>query len=524
MGEKDGKLQAAVISPQQNEDQMELELAIPKTLRTEFNFLKFPFFDLAKDSGRTKIKIEERVSTKEGSFHILWLVTRDVEGQFPGDFEKRLHRAIEQIINATPKPVTNPLRLGSLRYIARLMGINGSGKNLSDIQRAFDNIVTASIKAEGTFQLKDAKNKRYIKDTFHLYDRVIQKGEKLPDGAGADCIYLMLGSWYLQNINANYVVPLDWRYYNQLTGSITTRMYEYLSINFYAALQRGQKYHEARYARLCDYFPLTRQYPGWKARKQLKHAHTSLKQTEYFAKVEWLDTTEADDWLIRYWIGPRAMEEYERNKVEIRQMGTMARPVPIPERRRRPQIAAGRQSDRNAPGIVEGLVARGLTPEVAQALFEGHSEAYIVHKIEVLDFLQEQKSSMIAKNPAGFLRKSIEVDYADPSDFIPKAERERLAQKAEEHKQKQEWQRKVDNYKNWLESKPEHKVYWALHQWQKRYQEEHGSGPSAEDVRQQQSLLISELPSNEQKQIEIFGEVVFKPNGLELLEPIMTRT
>jgi hypothetical protein len=320
-------------------DQLEIELKLPKTLRTEFNFLKFPFFDLSKDSKRKRIKIEEWVDTKEGKFHIFWKVTRDIESQFPGDFEKRLHRAIEQVVNATPKPITNPLRLGSLRYIARLMGINpDSGKNREDIQKAFKNIVKASIEAEGTFQLKEGKNKHYIQDTFHLYERVVFTGEQLPDGKTADCVYLMLGSWYMNNINNNYVVPLDWHFYNELTGAITTRMYEYLSIYFYAAIERGSPYLDVRYSQICSYFPVKRQYPAWKARKQLKSAHDSLTASGYFANIEWLDTTEADDWLLRYLIGPRAREEYENNKQEIRQFGTLSKPVPIPERRRRSQI------------------------------------------------------------------------------------------------------------------------------------------------------------------------------------------
>jgi len=500
-------------------EQLELELDLPRTLRTEFNFLKFPFFDLAKDSKRTKIKIEEWLDTKEGEFRILWQVTRDVESQFPGDFEKRLHRAIEQVINVTPKPVTNPLRLGSLRYIASLMGINeDSGKNRDDIQKAFKNIVKASIEAAGTFQLKDSKSKRYINDTFHLYDRVIFKGEKLADGSIADSIFLMLGSWYLQNINSNYVVPLDWRFYNQLTGSITTRMYEYLSIYFYAALERGTNYHDVLYSQICDYFPLVRQQPGWKARKQLKHAHESLTHFGYFAKIEWLETTEPDNWLIRYWVGPKAREEYEHNKSEIRQFGAMAKPVPIPERRRRVRQIEGHQKAGNASNGVEELVARGLTTKVAQKLCESHSEAYIAHKIEVFDFLMERESGTATKNPAGFFRKSIEDDYADPVDFVSKEERQQQVQKAAEQQKQQEWRKKIEEYKFWLEAKPEHKVFWDLRQWEKRYEEEQGRKPTREEVNARQEKLIKELPTNTEKQQEIFGKVIFREGTLEPLD------
>ena len=497
-------------------DQLELELGIPRTLRTEFNFLKFPFFDLARDSKRPKIKIEEQVETKEGTFHILWLVTRDIEGQFPGDFEKHLHRAIEQVINAMPKPITNPLRLGSLRYIARLMGINESGKNLAAIQRAFENIVSATIKANGTFQLKESKSKRYIKDTFHLYDRVIFKGEELPDNNLADCVYLVVGSWYLNNINNNYVVPLDWRFYNCLTGSITTRMYEFLCIHFFTALERGRDYHDMQYSQICDYFPLTRQYPAWKARKQLKHAHESLTNTGYFNRIEWHKTSQRDDWVIRYWIGDRAREEYEHNKQEIRQLGeAIQRPVPIPQRRRR---KVEPQGSSNGLYLVKMLTDGGLSYKVAEKLSGGHSEAYVVHKIEVFDWLVGTKSHLIKENPAGFLRKSIEEGYVDPQGFVSKEERELKAKQAEEYKKRQERQRKIEDYRAELKTTPKQKAYGFLISWEAGYKKQHGHPPTVEEKNEKQKELIKELPSLEERQQQIFGKILFKATTVEEFE------
>jgi len=493
---------------QVDKDQLELELGIPKTLRTEFNFLKFPFFDLARDSKRPEIRIDETVETKEGTFRILWHVTRDIKGQFPGDFEKRLHRAIEQIVNTQPKPINNPLRLGSLRYIARLMGINAdSGKNREDIQKAFRNIVKASIDAEGTFQVKESKRKKYIKDTFHLYDRVILKGEELSDNRTADCVYLMLGSWYLNNINSNYVVPLDWRFYNQLTGSITTRMYEFLCIKFFTALERGREYHDVPYSQICDYFPVTKQAPGWKARKQLKHAHDSLVATKYFQQIEWLETNKRDDWVIRYWIGDRARNEYKHNKQEIRQLGVAnQRPVPIPQRRRR---KAQPQEASNSPGVVKELVDRGLTHKTAEKLCAGHSEPLVAHKIEVFDWLVETNSNLIKKSPAGFLRKSIEEDYAEPQGFVSRGEREKRAKKAAERQQQQERQRKVEEYEYQTKTPPEKLVYGDLYLWEKNFKKENGRPPTKQEKSTQQKELIEKLPTDKELQEQLFGRVVF---------------
>lgn len=510
------------LGPFTEKEQLELELGIPKILRTEFNFLKFPFFDLAKDSQREKIKIEEWIETGEGKFHILWLVTRSIEGRFPGDFEKRLHRAIEQVINVSPKPITNPLRLGSIRYIASIMGIHpDSGKNYEDIQRAFKNIVKTSIEAKGTFQLKEnSKTKRTIDDTFHLYDRVIFRGEELPNGKNADAVFLMLGSWYLQNINRNYVVPLDWRFYNQLTGNITTRMYEYLSIYFYTALERNQNYHEARYSQICNYFPLTRQYPGWKARKQLKHAHESLTSFGYFTKVEWLEITDPADWLLRYWIGPKAQDEYKHNKKEIRRHGVISgRPVPIPGRRRHKRRNEGPQNAADNHEIAKEFVSRGLTPKVAEQLAESHPEAFIAHKLEVFDWLVETKSHLIKYNPAGFLRTSVEGEYTDPPGFISKEERQHRVIKAEEFKKQQEWWELVEQYRFELQAKPEQKVYGELILWVRDYKKQNNNRhPTPQEKKVKREKLIKGLPSLEERQKQIFGEVVFKAKTPEAFE------
>ena len=51
------------------------ELLIPKVLRTEFNFLKYPFFDLSTTSKRDVLEIRENVKSDEGKADIFWEVS-----------------------------------------------------------------------------------------------------------------------------------------------------------------------------------------------------------------------------------------------------------------------------------------------------------------------------------------------------------------------------------------------------------------------------------------------------------------
>ena len=89
-------------------------------------------------------------------------------------------------------------------------------------------------------------------------------------------------------------------------------MYEVLSVWFFPALENGKKYIQKRYSEICNYFPLTRQDSKWKAKGQLKSAHQQHIATGFLAsEPEWIDTYEKSDWLLRYYIGPKAKDWYQ---------------------------------------------------------------------------------------------------------------------------------------------------------------------------------------------------------------------
>ena len=84
------------------------------------------------------------------------------------------------------------------------------------------------------------------------------------------------------------------------------------------------------------------------------------------------------------------------------------------------------------PPLVVELVKRGVTAKTAAELVAGHQAERIGHQLEVFDWLAEKHDKRIANNPAGYLVKSIEDDYAIPKDFESKADRQKReeAQKA----------------------------------------------------------------------------------------------
>jgi len=231
---------------------------------------------------------------------VLWTVSSNPKYGYPGPFDRSVHKAIEQIISKFPLPIQNPVPLGSLYNLCKVIGIGKlGGAQYKKIKGALERITTTSIKSEGTFYSKEEEE--WIEDIFHLYERVIFKGKRLPNGEIADTNYLYLNSWYLDNINAHYVKPIDWEYYNSLGTPVVQRLYELLSVKFYGLAMRRGKFISYKYSTLCDLLPITRQKYFSKVAKILDPAHKKLEDTKFLADWGWEELPQkgqGKDWLI----------------------------------------------------------------------------------------------------------------------------------------------------------------------------------------------------------------------------------
>ena len=211
-----------------------VEASDPATLpqefiRSEVNFLVLPFFALSRRDAHQRLQTEYRATVKRGDekFDVLWAVSANPRYGYPRPFDGKVHKAIEQIVSQLKPPIENPLRIGSLYGIARLLNLKDSGRVYLSIKAAIQRIVTTSVESKGTFYHKGSK--RWIEDTFHIYDRAVFVGETLPGGETADTNYLFLSSWYLDNVNERHVKPLDYTYYRSLRSYVASRLYELLN-------------------------------------------------------------------------------------------------------------------------------------------------------------------------------------------------------------------------------------------------------------------------------------------------------
>lgn len=293
------------------EQREELKSHDLELIRAEVNALLLPLFFLSKKGERKEIEYRAVVEVDGIKTELVWKVFPSVLGSL-GIFEKEVFRAVEYlIVTRCPFPVENPIPF-SIYDLCRVMGLAVGGKTYKDIKTALLKIAGTLVVSQKAFYHKGRRS--WIDDAFHLYDRVVFEGDSLPDGGVAETNLLWLGRWYLESLNAFYLRPLDYKFYRSLRSPVARRLYELLGVKFYGALERGNPYVHYRYSNLCALLPVTRQpYLSW-AQKKLLPAHEELLSASFLAAVEWFPTAEKDDWVVRYFPGPRAEREIEEVK------------------------------------------------------------------------------------------------------------------------------------------------------------------------------------------------------------------
>jgi Replication initiator protein A len=400
------------------------------TIRAEVNFLTLPFFALSRTDAQKRMTTEYHttVNRAEKKLDVSWIVSANPRYGYPRPFDRQVHKAIEQIISGLELPVENPIPLGSLYHIAQLLGLRDSGQVYRDIKAAIQRIVTTSVESKGTFY--DKGRKRWQEATFHLYDMVVFTGEYLPNGEVADTNYLFLGNWYLDNINARYVKPLDFSYYCSLKNAIASRLYELLGVKFYG--MGHHPYIRYRYSTLCQLLPVTQYQRPSKAKEILNHAHEELISSKFLAKVEWQEIpSEKYDWYVYYWAGTRAKEEIK----QFRKQGALPPPDDL-QLGQSPATTTPQQADEYIDDdVVLALQYFGISKKQAVKLAKEHPHEYILEKLELVQWFRDTKSPLIAKNPAGFARKAIEDDYPAPPQYKSKKQQALEAEEKEQEEQ-----------------------------------------------------------------------------------------
>lgn len=201
--------------------------------------------------------------------------------------------ALQKIITDIRKrdgEVQNPIGFTSAELLRILGKRVTAGKNYDDITEWLRRMTLTGISSEGTVYF--AGRRIWAKDTFHVFERSVSFGSQLPDGSVAERNYIWLSEWQLENINNNFLMPVDLETYRQLKNHIAKTIVPLLQLWLSATREAG--YFEKPYDELCQILNISRYRHLSKILEKLSPSLNELKACGYLSdwKIEPMQVSE----------------------------------------------------------------------------------------------------------------------------------------------------------------------------------------------------------------------------------------
>ncbi len=330
------------------------------------------------------------------------------------DLDKYLafHKLLEQMRNRVGE-ISNPVGFTSTQLLT-VLGIKDAGNNYQDIHEWLQRMTLTGINSKGIVYM--ARRKTWVSDTFHVFDRVVTMGSTLPDGGVADKNYVWLSDWQLENINSNYLLPIDLETYRKLRNQIAKILVPLLQVWLYASRVEGR--FEKRYPELCEILDIVCHKHLSLIRRQLEPSLGELTEHGYLAAWAIQPTADGREFKLVATHG----EKFYRDQ-KIRAGGP-----------------AGHIEAATVP-LLKQLTERGINEVQAQRLIRSlPADQPILDQLEYGDFLIWRSRATI-KNAPGFYVYLLRHNILPPENFETSSRK--TARAANEQRDAEESRRRI---------------------------------------------------------------------------------
>lgn len=402
--------------------------------QTDVNFLYNPLGILdkkakAKLSSYTYSKV---VYDKQGRECVrTWKISRNAEMDLPGPFEIDILMAIFELVylhQAKFGTIAGPIKI-TTRDIIKIIGRSSKGELYRKVKRALRTWARTNIEASTTFY-KDVKgqvrqrSKGLDMPVFRMaFDEDLEDQDVITDPENDNVYYIILNEIFTIGFKSYYIKPVSgYFYFNALSNPAAKRLYQILDIPF-----SFQQTTEIDLGDLVGRMGL--QTRSVKKQKEIiTKAANELKKKHYLngimkgegEKPVVFERTGNDKWKAMFQIVDGVREELYKKGGP------------------RGQLAL------SVSGLVQELVDRGVSDNMAVNIVPNYPESQIKKAIRHHDYLLSIKSQKIVKNPPGFLISAVINDYALPKDMektlehmAKDKERAKAIKKAQEREQQE---------------------------------------------------------------------------------------
>jgi hypothetical protein len=337
--------------------------------KDEMNFAEFPIALLSDrvPEGQKSLKFEDQFYDERRKKVVKR--RRIIEGSE----EFGLPTAIDDVIVLALIQLTkqkNDFKRQDLEFtrleLIRMLGWKNEGRNYERLALSLHRLANVTYHYINAWY--DNRQGTWTTKIFHILDTVEINDSRASDGQGG--LFPSRIVWnevIFDSFRANFVRNLDFHLCMRLEHSTALRMYRFLGKRFYLK-------------------------PDWTFDlKEFANVHIGLGRN--------------------YEGGTQIARKLKPAISELENVGFLE---PLNESERFPKN--GRAAE---------LTQRGVTAAKAARLTKQYPADAIRSKLEVFDWMREMKDKRIAKNPAGYLVKSVEEDYAAPPGFESLADRQR---------------------------------------------------------------------------------------------------
>jgi hypothetical protein len=373
-------------------------------VRIEKNLSSLGFFTPShkKITGQHK-KVVENSRTANGETIVLrTTVVASPDHGLPITADQDKYIALHRIINDIKRrdgKVSNPIAFSSSEILS-LLGKTDAGNNYKEIQEWLDRMFLTGIISEGTVYLASEKKKVWGKDRFRVFDRVVSVGAEIAPGKKADKNYVWLSEWQIENINNNYLLPVDFDTYKQLRNHISKALAPLLHIWLYASKNDGC--FEKRYDELCAILAITEYRHLSQIKRKLGPSLDELTDLGYLSRWEVGRTASDRAFKIVFHHGEKFV--VPRELVAGKSNGADA-DKELPESELTPASLKARLKKRG----ISDRKAHALVDELPQNLDEA---------LRMIEWAEREIDRTRPQNPAGFMIHLIQEKVTPPEDFL----------------------------------------------------------------------------------------------------------
>lgn len=441
--------------------------------RDEMNLAEFPFALLSGKSTIAKTLYYTDTIRGKGGEAVTrkWTVTASDKYGMPTRDDEIIYIGLMQITK--DNGFEDPRQFFSRYRLLKLISWPDTGPYYNRIEQSLDRLMGVVIKAENAFY--DLKRRAYCTESFHIIDnyRLWDRTDRAGDGQHSlPMSYFKWNEIIWKSITNGYIKNLDTKFWFSLESAIARRLHRYLDKKFYKKdlFQIGLK------LLAFEKLGMSRTYTKpFKIKSLLNPACDELVARGYLKNYSYQDGRNGD--LIVSFTRATGVKQEQFTFSE------------------------------NESALKAQLIERGITKATAGALIKQYAAARIKQKIELFEYLKSTGSQLLSKNPAGYLRKAIEEDYAPPKDFKTGAEREEMAVQERNRELQRKLRDKESQFQTWVKATNEQKIYADLMFWKIRYKKEHGQEPGPAEIEVKRHRLLQNIPSPEEYRHSLFKDL-----------------